>query len=72
MVLVADSAVQIPNEDIIKLGVEIVNYPMLVDGNPHPASMEMSKESIEEIRLILKDKKRNVGTSGLREDELLA
>jgi len=71
MVLIADSAVQISNEDIQELGVEVVNYPLLVDGNPYPASMEMDEAAKEEIRMILKDKKRNVGTSGLREEELL-
>jgi len=71
MVLIADSAVQISNKDILELGVEIVNYPLLVDGNPYPASMDMDEEAKETIRMILKDKKRNVGTSGLREDELL-
>ncbi len=71
MVIVADSAVQIANKEMQDLGVEIVNYPLLVDGNPYPASMEMSEEAKAEIRLILKDKNRNVGTSGLKEDELL-
>lgn len=71
MVLVADSAVQIANKDLIKWGVEICNYPLLVDEKPYPISMDMSESAKEEIRLILKDKNRNVGTSGLREDELL-
>ena len=71
MVIVADSAVQIANKEMLELGVEIVNYPMLVDGNPYPVSMEMSEEAKAELRLILKDKNRNVGTSGLKEDELL-
>ncbi len=71
MVLVADSAVQIANEDLVKWDVEICNYPLLVDGEPYPVSMDMSEEAKEEIRLILKDKNRNVGTSGLREDDLL-
>ncbi len=71
MVIVADSAVQIANKEMLDLGVEIVNYPLLVDGNPYPVSMEMSEEAKAELRLILKDKNRNVGTSGLKEDELL-
>ncbi len=71
MVLIADSAVQIANKDLLDLEVEICNYPLLVDGEPYPVSMDMSEESKEEIRRILKDKNRNVGTSGLKEDDLL-
>jgi len=71
MVIVADSAVQIANKDILELGVEIANYPLLIDGENFPVSLGMSEEAKEEIRLVLKDKKRNVGTSGLREEELL-
>jgi DegV family protein with EDD domain len=72
MVLVADSAVQIRHEDLKKWGVEICEYPMYVDGEPIEVSMEMSEEDKEEIRKILKDKNRNVSTSGLKEEDLLA
>jgi len=71
MVIVADSAVQISHEDLKALGVEVCNYPMYVDGEPIDVSMDMSSEAKDEIRAILKDKNRNVSTSGLREDDLL-
>jgi DegV family protein with EDD domain len=72
MVLVADSAVQIAYADLVKWGVEVCSYPMFVDGQPIPVSMDMSEDAKEEIRMILKDKNRNVSTAGLKEDELLA
>ena len=72
MVLVADTAAQIPARDFTEWGVEVINYPMYVDGEPIDVSVDMSDEAKEEIRLILKDKKRNVSTSGLREEDLLA
>ncbi len=71
MVLVADTAAQISHQDLKKWGVEIVNYPMYVDGDPIDVSVDMSEEAKEEIRLILKDKNRNVSTSGLKEEDLL-
>ena len=71
MVLVADTAAQIPAAEFAKWGVEVCSYPMYVDGEPVAVSANMSDEAKEEIRMILKDKNRNVSTSGLREDELL-
>lgn len=71
MVLVADTAAQIPAEEFKEWGVEVCNYPMYVDGKPIDVYPGMSEEAKEEIRMILKDKNRNVSTSGLREEDLL-
>ena len=71
MVLVADTAAQIPAKEFDRWGVEVCNYPMYVDGEPIDVSAGMSDEAKEEIRMLLKDKNRNVSTSGLREEDLL-
>ena len=72
MILVVDSTVMIDHQDLNAWGVEVVNYPMYLDSKRIDASMDMSEEAKEEIRLLLKDKKRRVNTSGLREEDLLA
>ena len=71
MVIVADTAAQISHQDLKSWNVEVVNYPMFIDGEPIDVSVDMSEEAKEEIRLVLKDKNRNVATSGLREEDLL-
>lgn len=72
MVLVADSACQLSPDRIKNLGVEIVEYPMYLNGNPYPVSIDMSGEDKETLRLMLKDKANVFSTSGLREEDLLA
>jgi DegV family protein with EDD domain len=54
-----------------KLNIQVVDYPLFVNGEPYPASMSMSPEEKETLRLLIKDKKNNVATSGLKEEDLL-
>ncbi len=72
MVVVADSACQLSPETLKKLGVEIVEYPMYLNGQPYPVSIDMSDEKKETLRLMLKDKQNAFSTSGLREEDLIA
>ncbi len=72
MVVVADSACQLSPETLKKLGVEIVEYPMYLNGEPYPVSIDMSAEKKETLRTMLKDKNNAFSTSGLREEDLLA
>ncbi|MDP3178127.1 MAG: DegV family protein, partial [Spirochaetaceae bacterium] len=67
----ADSALQLEQETIRRLGLAIVEYPMFLDGAPYPVSMSMSREEKDALRLVLKDKDKKVTTSGLREEDLL-
>jgi len=70
MVIVADSALQLDTKTIEELNIQVVNYPMFVNGEPYPVSMSMSREAKEELRLLIKDKKNKVSTSGLKEEDL--
>lgn len=72
MVLVADSACQLSPETIRKLGIDIVEYPMYLNGTLYPVSIDMSGEEKEVLRTMLKDKENTFSTSGLREEDLLA
>lgn len=72
MVLVADSACQLSPETLKGLGVTIVDYPMYLNGEPYPVSIDMSGEEKEKLRVMLKDKNNKFSTSGLREEDLLA
>ena len=72
MVIVADSALQLDTTTIEELNIQVVNYPLFVNGEPYPVSMSMSRDAKEELRLLIKDKKNNVSTSGLKEEELKA
>ena len=71
MVIVTDSSVQLSYEMIRKLNIQVVDYPLFVNGKPYPASISMSPEEKETLRLLIKDKKNNVATSGLKEEDLL-
>ncbi len=70
MVIVADSALQLSNQTIKELGIEVLEYPMFVNGQPYPVSMSMSREEKERLRDLIKDKKNNVSTSGLKEEDV--
>ncbi len=70
MVIVADSSVQLSFETIKQLNIQVVEYPLFVNNEPYPVSMSMSGEEKERLRLLIKDKKNNVGTSGLKEEDL--
>ena len=72
MVIVADSSLQLAYKTIEELNIQIVEYPLFVNGEPYPVSMSMSPEEKEKLRLLVKDKKNNVSTSGLREEDLKA
>ncbi len=72
MVLIADSACQLSPDTLKKLGVAIVDYPMYLNGEPYPVSIDMSGEAKEKLRVMLKDKNNKFSTSGLREEDLLA
>jgi DegV family protein with EDD domain len=72
MILIADSAVQLSPETLDALGVQVVEYPMYLNGSPYPAHMRMTRAEKDALRLLLKDKDNKVTTSGLREEDLLA
>jgi len=70
MVIIADSSLQLAFETIKELNIQVVEYPLFVNGEPYPVSMSMSGEEKETLRLLIKDKKNNVSTSGLKEEDL--
>ena len=70
MVIVADSSLQLAFDTIKELNIQIVEYPLFVNGKPYPVSMSMSGEEKEKLRLMIKDKNNNVSTSGLKEEDL--
>jgi len=70
MVIVADSSLQLALNTIGELNIQVVEYPLFVNNEPYPVSMSMSGEEKERLRLLIKDKKNNVGTSGLKEEDL--
>jgi DegV family protein with EDD domain len=70
MVIVADSSLQLAFETIKELNIQVVEYPLFVNGEPYPVSMSMSGGEKEKLRLLIKDKKNNVSTSGLKEEDL--
>jgi DegV family protein with EDD domain len=70
MVIVADSSLQLSFETVKELNIQVVEYPLFVNGQPYPVSMSMRGEEKEKLRLLIKDKKNNVGTSGLKEEDL--
>jgi len=72
MKLIADSACQLSPQTLDELGVDVVEYPMYLNGEPYPASMRMTRAEKDELRLKLKDKDNKFSTSGLREEDLLA
>lgn len=72
MVIVADSALQLNYATIEQLDIKVVEYPMYLNGEPYPVSISMSREEKDKLRMLLKDKKNKVTTSGLREEDLLA
>jgi DegV family protein with EDD domain len=71
MIVIADSACQLSYPRLQELGVKIVEYPMYLNGEPYPASIDMSKEEKENLRALLKEKKNEFSTSGLKEEDLI-
>lgn len=71
MVIVAGSALQLSPQTAKDLGIEVVNYPMYLNGEPYPVSMDMSREEKDKLRLLLKDKNNKVTTSGLVKADML-
>lgn len=72
MKLICDSALQLEYSTVKKLDLEVMNYPLYLNGEEYPVSMDMSREEKDKLRLLLKDKKNRVTTSGLKRDELLS
>ncbi len=70
MVIVADSSLQLSYQTIKELNIQVVEYPLFLNGEPYPVSMSMSREEKEKLRELVKDKKNNVTTSGLKEEDL--
>lgn len=71
MIIVADSALQLSYKTIQSLRIEIVEYPMYLNGEPYSVSINMSREEKDKLRLLLKNKDNKVTTSGLKEEDLL-
>ena len=72
MKIVAGSALQLEQKTVKELGLEVVEYPMYLNGDDYPVSMAMTREEKDKLRLLLKDKNNKVTTSGLREEDLKA
>ncbi len=70
MVIVADSSLQLGYDTINELNIQVVEYPLFVNGEPYPVSMPMSAEEKEKLRLLIQDKNNTVSTSGLKEEDL--
>jgi len=70
MIIVADSSLQLSYQTIEELNIQVVEYPLFVNGQPYPVSMSMSREEKEKLRGLIKDKRNNVTTSGLKEEDL--
>jgi len=70
MVIVADSSLQLSAQTIEQLKIQVVEYPLFVNGELHPAAVTMSRADKDVLRELIKDKKNNVSTSGLREEDL--
>lgn len=72
MILVVDSALQLEQATVKDLKLEVVEYPMFLNGEPYDVSMDMSREAKDALRLCLKDKNNVVTTAGLKEEDLAA
>jgi len=72
MKIIADSALQLEQDTVKALKLEVVEYPLYVNGEEYPSHMAMSREEKDTLRDILRDKKNKVTTSGLRSKDLLA
>jgi len=70
MVIVTDSTLQLGFERCRELGLHTVEYPLYLNDEPYPHSMDMSKEEKEKLRNHLLDKNNKIITSGLTEKDL--
>ena len=70
MVIVADSSLQLSYQSIKELNIQVLEYPLFVNGEPYPATISMSRQEKGKLRELIKDKKNNVTTSGLKEEDL--
>jgi len=70
MKMVADSALQLEPDTVKKLNLKVVEYPMYLNGDDYPVSMNMSREKKDELRMLLKNKDNKITTSGLMEKDL--
>ena len=72
MIIIAGSAIQLEQSTIKELKLEIAEYPMYLNGELYPVSMDMSREQKDHLRLLLKDKNNKITTSGLKAQDMLA
>jgi DegV family protein with EDD domain len=70
--LVVGSCVQLAAATLRELDVEVVEYPLFVNGEPFPASLDMSAAERDRLRSLMLDKHNRIETAGLRESDLLA
>ena len=73
MVIVTDSSLQLSYETIKELNIQVVDYPLFVNGEQYPANISMSREEKEKLCLLIKDelpkridRRRNVGARHAR------
>lgn len=72
MEIVTGSTLQLSYERIQELGINIVEYPLFMNGEPYPASISMSREAKDELRRLLMDKNNKATTAGLQSEDLRA
>lgn len=65
MRIIAESTLQLSNERAKELNIDVAEYPLFINGEQYPASMDMSIDDKEKLRSLLKDKNNRVTTSGL-------
>jgi DegV family protein with EDD domain len=70
MVLFASSAIQLSGERIKELNINIIEYPLFVNGESYNGSVNMTMNEKNKLRDIVKDKKNKIGTSGLAYEAL--
>jgi len=56
MILIAGSVLQLSYERIKELDINIVEYPLFVNGEPYPVSVSMSGEEKDKLRDLIKPK----------------
>jgi DegV family protein with EDD domain len=71
MKVICDSALQLEPPRVKELNLQVVEYPIFLNGEPYPHSMTMSREEKDKLRLLLKDKNNKVTTTGLKAQDLL-
>jgi DegV family protein with EDD domain len=70
MVLVASSAIQISGERCKELNINIVEYPIFINGESYNGHVNMTQDEKNKLRDKIKDKKNKIGTAGLTYEAL--